>query len=158
MSVSATLQELAGQVRRDTLQILDVAQPTWLTYAPPGTSNHILWHAGHALWLQDVLCVRLLAGYGELPAGWAEKFGMECRPLSETIDWPSRNELRELLQGQLRRVLELLAAAGDERLAKTADPGRGTATISDSIIHGLHDEAKHGGEMYLILKLCRTNP
>ncbi len=55
MSVSATLQELAAQVRRDTLQILDVTQPTWLTYAPPGTSNHILWHAGHALWLQNVL-------------------------------------------------------------------------------------------------------
>ncbi len=47
--------------------------------------------------------------------------------------------------------------AGDERLAKTADPGRGTATISDRIIHGLHDEAKHSGEMYLILKLCRAN-
>ncbi len=158
MSVSATLQELAGQVRRDTLQILDVAQATWLTYAPPGTSNHILWHAGHALWLQDVLCVRLLAGCGELPAGWAEKFGMECRPLSETIDWPSRDELRELLQGQLRRVLKLLSAAGDERLAETADPHRGTATISDRIIHGWHDEAKHSGEMYLILKLCRANP
>ncbi len=72
--------------------------------------------------------------------------------------WASRDELRELLQGQLRRVLELLAAAGDERLAETADPHRGTATISDRIIHGWHDEAKHSGEMYLILKLCRANP
>ncbi len=158
MSVSATLQELSGQVRRDTLQILDMAQPAWLTYAPSGTSNHILWHAGHALWLQDVLCVRLLAVCGELPAGWAETFGMNCRPLSQTIDWPNRDEIRELLQGQLRRVLELLAAAGDERLAETADPSRGTATISDRIIHGWHDEAKHSGEMYLILKLCRANP
>jgi predicted transcriptional regulator len=156
MSVSATLQELARQVRRDTLQILDAAQPTWLTYSPPGTSNHILWHAGHALWLQDVLCVKLLAGREELPARWAEKYGMDCRSVSQSVDWPSRDELRNLLGGQLRRLLKLLATAPDERLAETADPNRGTATISDRIIHGLHDEAKHTGEMYLILKLCRA--
>ena len=94
MSVSTTLQELIRQVRHNTVQILDAAEPSWLTYAPPGTSNHILWHAGHALWLQDVLCVRLLAGRGELPAGWAERFGANCRPLDQTTDWPSRDELR----------------------------------------------------------------
>jgi hypothetical protein len=156
MSVSATLQELASQVRHDTLQILNAAQPTWLTYSPPGTSNHILWHAGHALWLQDVLCVKLLTRREELPVRWAEKFGMDCRPVSQTVDWPSRDELKKLLSGQLRRLLELLATAPDERLAETADPVWGTATISDRIIHGLHDEAKHSGEMYLILKLCRA--
>ena len=155
MSISTTLQELAKQVRGDTLQIFDAAQPSWLNYAPPGTSNHILWHAGHALWLQDVLCVRLLTGRGELPAGWAEKFGSNCRPLNQTADWPNRDQLRELLRGQLRRVLELLARAPAERLAETADPDRGPAAVSDRIIHGLHDEAKHSGEMYLILKLCR---
>lgn len=154
MGTAATLQELARQVRGDTLLILDAAQPDWLTFAPPGTSNHILWHAGHALWLQDALCVRLLTGQGELPAGSEGKFGMNCRPVSQTADWPSRQELRELLRAQLGRVLELLAATGDERLLKLADGSRGTATIADRIIHGWHDEAKHCGEMYLILKLC----
>ena len=156
MSVSATLQEMARQVRRDTLKILDAAEPNWLTYAPPGTSNHILWHAGHALWLQDVLCVQLLTGHDELPVGWSEKFGMDCRTVSQTKDWPSRDELRELLQGQLRRVLQLMANTTNERLTQTADSSRGTATIADRIIHGLHDEAKHSGEMYLIFKLCRA--
>ena len=157
MSIGATLQDLARQVRHDTLQILDAAQPTWLTYAPPGTSNHILWHAGHALWLQDVLCVRLLVGRGELPVGWAEKFGMNCQALDQTIDWPTRAELGGLLRSQLCSVIELLAGTSDEQLVQPADPDRGTATISDRIIHGLHDEAKHCGEMYLILKLCRGN-
>ncbi len=92
----------------------------------------------------------------ELPAGWSEKFGMYCRPLDQTLDWPNRAELGELLRGQLRRTLELLAATSDEQLAQPADLDRGTAAISDRIIHGLHDEAKHSGEMYLILKLCRA--
>ncbi len=157
MSIGATLQELARQVRRDTLQILDAAQPTWLTYAPPGTSNHILWHAGHALWLQDVLCVRLLVGRSELPADWEERFGANCRPLKQIENWPTRDELGQLLRGQLRRVIELLAGTSDEQLVQPAEPDRGTAAISDRIIHGLHDEAKHCGEMYLILKLCRAN-
>ena len=157
MNASTTLQELARQVRRDTLHILDAAEPTWLTYAPPGTTNHILWHAGHVLWAQDILCVRLLAGREELPSEWADKFGANCRPGNQTVDWPSRDELRNLLEGQLRRMLELLAAATVERLAETVDHNQGTSAISDRIIHGFHDEAKHSGEMYLILKLCRAD-
>ena len=52
MSSSEVLQELAREVRQGTLQILAATQAAWLTWAPPHTSNHILWHAGHALWLQ----------------------------------------------------------------------------------------------------------
>jgi hypothetical protein len=155
MSTSETLQELARQVRRDTLQILNAAEPAWLTYAPPGTANHILWHAGHALWLQDLLCIQLLTGKGELPPDWARMFGMNCDPVSQTTHWPGRHELSELLQRQLQRILELLAAASDEQLATVANPVRGPAMIAQRIIHGLHDEAKHSGEMYLLLKLCR---
>jgi hypothetical protein len=53
MSTSATgivlaLCELAEQVRSGTLEILHATQQEWLTWTPPGASNHILWHAGHA--------------------------------------------------------------------------------------------------------------
>jgi hypothetical protein len=156
MSTSATLQELARQVRRDTLQMLGAAHPSWLTFAPPGTSNHMLWHAGHALWLQDVLCIELLTGKREQSSDWDQTFGMNCRPVQQTTAWPSREKLTELLQAQLQRILELLAGATDEQLKKTADARRGPATVADRIIHGLHDEAKHSGEMYLLFKWCRN--
>lgn len=157
MTTSEILQELARQVRRDTICVLDGAELAWLTYAPRGTSNHILWHAGHAIWLQDVLCEELLGAGGHLPSGWSEKFGMNCKPPSQTREWPSREELRTLLQAQLSRMLDLLAATSDNCLTEIADSSRGSATISDRIIHGLHDEAMHCGEMYLILKLCRVH-
>ena len=156
MTTCGTLQELARQVRRDTVAVLDSSEPACLTCAPEGTSNHILWHAGHALWLQDLLCERLLGAGGHLPSNWSEKFGMNCTPPSQTKEWPSREELRSLLLAQLARILDLLAAASDDSLAQIADSSRGAATISDRIIHGLHDEAKHCGEMYLLLKLCRV--
>jgi hypothetical protein len=71
---------------------------------------------------------------------------MNCRPPRQTVDWPARRELVERLQEQLRRILRLLDSATDEQLA----------TVSGHIIHGLHDEAKHSGEMYLLLKLFRV--
>lgn len=147
---------MTRQIRRDTLRHLDVAAAEWLTFAPEGTSNHIIWHAGHALWLLDVLCIQLLNPYGtELPPKWEDRFGMNCRPPAETRDWPAVEELRDLLESQLYFVLDLLDDA-DEELAKVADPSRGSATIADRVIHALHDEAKHTGEMYLLIKLCRA--
>ena len=73
----------------------------------------MLWHAGHALWLQDVLCVQLLTRRRELPPGWAETFGINCWPVKETEEWPNRDEIREFLRTQLDRVVELLAATSD---------------------------------------------
>src|SRR5262249_9412368 len=74
------LQDLATDVRNRTIQLLQAARPAELTWTPRGTSNHILWHAGHALWLQDVLCTRLITGSSELPPGWDEMFRMGSRP------------------------------------------------------------------------------
>ncbi len=62
MTPQFVIQELARQVRRGTMQMLEAAPADRLTWAPPGTSNHILWHAGHALWLQGVLCLEPLTG------------------------------------------------------------------------------------------------
>ena len=156
MTTRETLQELARQVRRDTLAILDAAEPDWLLFAPVGTSNHIIWHAGHAVWLGDLLCEQLIGGGGYLPADWSVRFGMKCRPPSQTRDWPSRDQMRMLLEAQITRILKLLSEASDDQLTEIADPTRGPATITDRIIHGFHDEAKHCGEMHLLLKLARA--
>lgn len=145
MSTRTTLQELARQVRSETLQILNAAHPSWLTFAPKGTSNHILWHAGHALWLQDRLCIHTLTGHGELPDGWEIRFGMNCQPVNQTRDWPSREHVSQLLEQQLERILAILETVERDRLR----------IATERIIHGLHDEAQHSGEMYLLLKICR---
>ncbi len=158
-SGGAHLAELAKQIRGDTLRLLAAAPDSWLTWAPAGTSNHILWHAGHGVWLQDALFIEPATGKSELPAGWAEMFGMDCRPVqvnNEMNAWPSPAELERLLREQLHRVLELLAALPPARLAADASPGGGRRNLVSSAIHGWHDEAKHQGEMYLLLKLRKA--
>ncbi len=150
------LAELARLVRGDTLRLLEAVPEAWLTWAPPGTSNHILWHAGHALWLQDALCIRRLTGTSELPDGWEETFGSNCAPVADRRDWPPRSEVHALLAAQLDRLLERFAADTQGRLAHIGPNTGGGWDLVRGILHGLHDEARHQGEMYLLLKLRRS--
>jgi hypothetical protein len=115
-----------------------------------------LWHAGHALWLADVLCLEPLTGCSQLPDDWAETFGMNCRPVKTTAHWPDASLMQQLLGQQLDRILRALAAGSDAALGRTANT-RGD-TLAARIIHGLHDEARHQGEMYLLIKLGRGMP
>jgi len=156
MDHGEVLTELARQVRGSTLQVLDAAQADWLTRSPEGTSNHILWHAGHALWLQDLLCVELLSGRSKLPEGWAAMFGARSEPVA-IKNWPSRDKVSSFLRRQLARVLKLLERTPEDLLLRTPTRFRDTRTNLGWIIHGLHDEAKHNGEMYLLSKLCQLS-
>ena len=149
------LEELARQVRGHTLRVLDACPDEWLRWAPAGTSNHLLWHAGHALWVVDLLCIEPLAGASELPAGWAETFGSDCRPVRETTEWPERVEIRARLERQLARLLGLFAQ-NEPRLGRLGSDSPGRWDLTRGVIHGLHDEARHHGEMYLLLKLRRA--
>jgi hypothetical protein len=154
-----SLAELARQVRGETLRLLAAAPDDWLTWAPEGTSNHILWHAGHAVWVQDGLFVELVTGHSELPAGWNETFGMDGRPVKATNAiqaWPSRVEVAHLLSRQLTRVLELLETLPADALTAPVLPDVGQRNLLSAAVHGWHDEAKHQGEMYLLLKLRRA--
>jgi serine/threonine protein kinase len=154
------LRALALDVRGKTLQLLEVTSPRRMQWVPPGTSNHILWHAGHALWVQDALCVRLLTGRSELPPGWEEMFGMGSQPAARRSGWPAREELRQRLSDQLPRLLKLIDSINDadlDALPRHAYPGD-SRTLGQSVLHAWHDEANHQGEMYLLFKMQKLNP
>ena len=147
---------LARQVREVTLRVFDAVDSNALTWTPPGTSNHILWHMGHAVWVADVLTIEPITGRGELPPGWEEQFGQDSRP-STFRNWPDRTVVRSLLESQLHRVLELFNTE-QETIAARADqlwPNIGWPLL-DGIIHGWHDEARHQGEVHLLQKLWRA--
>jgi hypothetical protein len=147
---------LADDVRRKTLMLLERTTDREAFWAPPGTANHILWHGGHALWLGDVLCIEPATGTGELPTGWEVTFGMNCRPPSQTSLWPSRKEVSERLRAQLARMHEVIGHLSEADLNSAPRSSRsGHRTIGYCILHGLHDEANHQGEMYLLLKTQR---
>lgn len=154
-----SLRALAIDVRTRTLRLLRGARGAELTWAPAGTSNHVLWHAGHALWVQDALCVQVITGKSELPDGWEATFGMGSRPALHRGPWQNRDEVLLRLEAQLPRLLHLLDGVSDAeldalpRFAHRGDP----RTLEQCVVHGLHDEANHQGEAYLLLKAQRLS-
>src|SRR5215203_2346100 len=106
-TVPNDLAVLAYQVRDCTLKLFDATDSDALTWTPPGTANHILWHAGHSVWVAGVLSIEPITGNSELPPGWAEKFGQHSQP-STVRDWPVRSEVRSRLEMQLKRITQLL--------------------------------------------------
>jgi hypothetical protein len=151
------LRDLATDVRNRTIQLLQAASASESIWVPRGTSNHILWHAGHALWAEDVLCIKLVTGASELPLGWDEMFQMGSRPALWKKPWPAKEELVRQLRDQLPRLTQLIGSLTETQLNhKPQFPHRDDPrTLGESILHGLHDEANHQGEMYLLLKMQR---
>jgi hypothetical protein len=149
------LSELAAQVRQGTLQLLDATDTACLTWSPPGTSNHILWHAGHALWVNDALTIEPLTGRSELPRGWPAKFGQDSQPAT-IREWPDVDEVASLLATQLERILKLHSEYSETIVQHANQRAAGGWPLLAGMIHGWHDEARHQGEMYLLYKLCHA--
>jgi hypothetical protein len=86
-------------------------------------------------------------------------FQMGSQPALQKKSWPSRHDLRRQLEVQLSRLISVLGSVSDsdlDALPKFAHPGD-PRTLMQSVMHGLHDEANHQGEMYLLLKSQRLN-
>jgi hypothetical protein len=113
--------------------------------------NTILWHAGHGVMLMEHLGIMPLSGsqHPACPAGWFEKFAWKSDPRTVT-SWPGVDEVRAQLAQQLTRLIDLLEAADEATLSKLDAKGRPLRYL---VLHGLHDEAIHQGEMYLLRKM-----
>ena len=147
-----TLMLLARETRSRTLWQLEGVSDEMARFAAPGLVNSILWHAGHALVVVEHLAVVPATGRpAVIPNGWDAKFSWDSRPATVT-EWPAATEVAAALGEQLQRLTAVLPTLTPEQLARVVDPPR---TLRYSIVHGLHDEAIHQGEMYLLRKMYK---
>jgi hypothetical protein len=148
-----TLLLLITDVRRKTLRLIDGASEAELRYAPPGLVNTLLWHAGHALVVNEHLGLAAATGQPpQDPEGYFGLFSWKSQP-AKVKEWPAAAEVVRRLEEQRDRLLTAVAALSEEQLDRPfGDPAKGR-TVRHSILHGLHDEANHQGEMWLLKKL-----
>ena len=153
-----TLLTLADEVRAKTLRRLDGVTEEAARFTA-GLSNSILWHAGHALMLVEHLCILPATGGSasgsgpQYPQGWFEMFGWQSRPAAVPAEaWPALAEVTERLREQWRRLRSTIEPLTAADLDRVTDPAAGR-TLRYSIVHGLHDEACHQGEIHLLRKL-----
>src|SRR5437016_14094394 len=99
-----TLQLLAREVRGKTFRILDGVSDEQARFVPPGLNNSILWHAGHSLWVVEVLSIAATTGRAApLPDGWTDLFSSTSRPTRET-KFPALAQVIEALNNPLDRL------------------------------------------------------
>lgn len=148
-----SLLVLLDEVRGKTLQLLQgVSEPT-ARWAPPGLHNSILWHAGHCYVVVEWLSMQALGRPPVAPDGWFALFSWESRPAETPPDrWPPLAEVADRLNEQHRRLRSCYGELTEEQLARAA-PGRRDRTVRATLLHALHDEACHSGEIWLLRKL-----
>jgi len=147
-----TLMLLAREVRGKTFRMLDGLAEAEARFVPPGLNNSIIWHAGHAYCVVEVLSVSAATGQPpQYPDGWFEIFSARSKPTRET-KFPPLEAVVGQLRAQLERLLPAIEPLTADRLAQVIDPAR-NRTVRYNILHGLHDEANHQGEMWLLRKL-----
>jgi len=147
-----TLLMLVREIRGKTLKQLADVGPEQARFAPAGLVNSVLWHAGHILVVNEHLgVVAATHGTPSYPAGYFETFSWKSAPATVT-DWPELRDVIKLLEEQKAKLEHFVAGAPEEVLAGVTDPARGR-TLRYSILHGLHDEAGHQGEIHLLKKL-----
>ncbi len=148
-----SLLTLFDEVRGKTLEVLDGVTGCQAGWSPPGLQNSILWHAAHCCVVVESLIARALDGEPRMPPGWFEMFSWKARPSDSPADrWPSLEEVVTELRTQRPRLRSVLAELTEEQLAGPV-PRRPQRDVRNLIIHALHDEACHAGEIWLLRKI-----
>jgi DinB superfamily len=146
---------LLDEVRGKTLRLLDGVGEEDARWAPPGLQNTILWHAGHAYLLLEWLTMKALGRAPQIPKGWYQLFSWDSHPVSVMADrWPALAEVVARLGEQQERITSLVKDLSSESLSEPA-ADHPEVPIRFAIVHALHDEACHCGEIHLLRKLQR---
>jgi len=144
---------LLDEVRAKTLRILKSVPAEHARWAPAGLQNTILWHAGHAYVLVEGLTMKSLERTPQIPHGWYEMFSSESHPALVPSDrWPSLSEVIHHLEAQHKRLGKLIGELSEEQLDRPS-ASNPKCPVRSAILHGLHDEACHCGEMHLLHKM-----
>lgn len=147
---------LLDEVRGKTLRLLQDVTDQDARWTPPGLSNHLLWHGGHAYVLLEWLAMHAVGELPHIPHRWMEMFGWESHPASVPVsEWPPVSRVAEELKRQHARVRHLIGDLTEDRLASPV-PGNPHHTVRYALLHALHDEACHSGEMWLLRKMLKA--
>ncbi len=152
-SADPTLRLLLDEVRRKTLSRLEGLSEEQARWTPKGLQNSILWHAGHSYVVLEWLTMGGLGAETTCPAGWFEMFSWTSRPAEVPADrWPKLEDVVHELQLQHGRMHKLLCNLNADYFDNPAR-NRPDVTVRERIMHALHDEANHSGEIWLLRKL-----
>jgi DinB superfamily len=148
-----TLLMLLDDVRGKTLNELKGLDELHARWAPPNLQNSCLWHGGHAYVVTEFLTMKALGRDPSMPPGWLKMFSWESNPAHvKPESWPPLEDVVAALQEQYRRLRAVIGGLTEDQL-DAPEPNNPARNVRFAISHGLHDEARHSGEISLLRKL-----
>jgi len=153
----SSLLLLLNEVRGKTLRLLDGVSEKEARRSPRWLQNHIVWHAGHCYVLVESLAMEAIGQQPQIPNGWFEMFSWKSNPGQVAPDqWPTLVQVVSHLADQHRRLRQAIEPLTEGQLSSMA-PGDSGRPVRYAIVHGLHDEACHSGEIWLLRKMMRSS-
>ncbi len=141
------------EIRGKTLLLLEGVSDREARFAPSGLHNTILWHAGHCYLLAECLALKAAGRSPHAPGGWYEMFSWDSRPATvPAATWPALSLVVDALSEQQQRLRSVVGALSEEQLSAPV-AGRPGRSVRYYILHALHDEACHSGEIWLQRKM-----
>ena len=154
----ASLLMLLDEVRGKTLRVLNGVSARQAMWTPAGLQNSILWHAGHCYIVVEWLTMQAIGQQPIARDGWFEMFSWQSEPAKVLRDnWPELEEVARELVSQHGRLRSLIGELTPSQLDDVLRDGTGR-TVRYCILHGLHDEASHTGEIWLLRKMLSAVP
>jgi len=148
-----TLLTLWEEVRGKTLSLLEGISEEESLWAPPGLHNSIRWHAGHCYVVVEWICAQALETKPVAADGWFELFGWDSRPGEvERHRWPPLAHVVAQLVEQRQRLYGVFSRLTQEQLDAVLPQSR-HQSVRRKIVHAIHDEACHSGEIWLLRKM-----
>jgi hypothetical protein len=90
-----------------------------------------------------------------IPEGWYELFSWDSQPATIPGDrWPALAEIIARLEEQHERMTAIVTGQSERALEEPA-ADHPESSVRFAILHALHDEACHCGEIHLLRKLQR---
>lgn len=150
-----TLLLMLDDVRSKLLKRLEGVTAKQARWKPQGLQNDILWHAGHPIMVVERLTLGALNMPEQIPDGWFEMFGWESKPAEiEASRWPALDVVVQELRNQKTRIQQLISNLSEAQLDQPA-ANKPEQTVRFRIMHALHDEACHSGEIWLLRKMMK---
>ncbi|MBX3416221.1 MAG: DinB family protein [Pirellulaceae bacterium] len=167
MSLSDRLTIAIRQIesaREYTLNLLqDLGEDEWYWTPTPAFST-VAWQVGHLAMAEYGLCLFRQRGRAEVDSelmsgAFRKKFMRGTTPGTSREDYPSRNEILQVLQRVHEQVLQELPNFDGPALDEPMDrPYFGFATRYGSLLFAGHHEMIHAGQIGVLRRLMGKSP
>ncbi|MFJ7745606.1 DinB family protein [Peribacillus sp. NPDC097295] len=137
--------------RSSLIKEIDELSPEFMDIQPTGFNNTIHWHLGHVLCVADKF---LFGKSSNLPENYGQLFGYGSKPSDWTGNVPSTETLKQQLQEQLDRILEIPEETYKD---KVETPFMGMETVEDFISTVVLHETNHIGQIHAMKLLIQSS-